>query len=177
MPAPESPWIIRSGVVGALVLGQPIPASLHGELERAYVAEMIADGVAIDGFRFEQPPVLAVVDGGPFAALDSAGEPAPPVDRLRATAAAAARAGAKVTRLFVDGAGPVTAAGVGVGSDLADLRAAYPDLRTYPQPSTRRDDCCAARTKTLPDVGFVFANCDAANAGEKVTRVDLWAPE
>ena len=102
-------------MVGALVLGQPIPASLHGELERAYVAEMIADGVAIDGFRFEQPPVLAVVDGGPFAALDSAGEPAAPVDRLRARAAAAARAGAKVTRLFVDGAGPVTAAGVGVG--------------------------------------------------------------
>jgi hypothetical protein len=170
-------WTIKSGAVGAIALGRPIPASLHDQLERTYVGEMIADGVPIDGFRLDDPPVLVVIEGGPFEALTNEGNPVPPADQLRAKAATAARGGAPVARLFVHGPGPATAAGLGVGSDLAALRAAYPDIRTHVQPPTRRDDRCAARTGSLPNVGFVFASCEAAEAGAKVVRVDLWPPE
>ncbi|MCW5802126.1 MAG: hypothetical protein KIT31_07045 [Deltaproteobacteria bacterium] len=174
---PTSTWTIKSGAVGPLVLGEGVPASMHDHLERTYVGKMIADGVAIDGFELAEPAILVAFADGPFAKHDLDGTPVPPLDKLRAEAAAAVRAKHPVTRLFVRGAGPRTERGVGVGSDLAALRAAYRDLRVNAQPATMGEDRCAAHTKELPDVGFIFASCDAADAGGKVLRVDLWMPE
>ncbi len=82
--------------------------------------------------------------------------------------------------VMIDGPGAVTAAGHGVGASLAALKASYPDLRTYPRPPTderTRPDGCLARAKSMPGVGFVFTTCRAADAGELVSRVDLWIPE
>lgn len=180
-PMPDT-WIITTGAVGPIALGQPLPAALlTDDLARRYVAAYIADGVAMEGFRFDVPPLTAMIEGGPFTALDRVGvDGPPPVDQLRVRGAAAGKAGAKVTMILVHGAGPVTAAGVGVGADLPALRAAYADLRLYPRPPTREDegdDLCVARAKSLPGVGFVFTTCNHANAGERVKRVDLWTPE
>lgn len=175
-------WVIASGRVGALVLGQPLPPELAtDELGARYVAAYIADGVPFDGFRFDDPPLTAAIADGPFAAQDRDGPGGPPVtEPLRAKAAVIARAGAKVTMVMIHGPGPATAAGVGVGADLAALTAAYPDLRLWPRPPTReRDglDTCVGKTAALPGVGFVFTTCNAAKAGKPVTRVDLWMPD
>lgn len=175
-------WTIAAGQVGPIALGKPLPAELIDDaLADRYVARYIADAQPVDGFRFDAPGLTAFVEGGPFAKLSKRGfEGPPPTAELRVPGATAARAGAKVTMVMIDGPGAVTAAGLGVGATLVALKAAYPDLRTYPRPPTEertRPDGCVARAKSMPGVGFVFSTCRAADAGELVGRVDLWIPE
>lgn len=85
---------------------------------------------------------------------------------------------AKVRTIMVRGAGPATVPGVGVGSTLAELHAAYADLRWRPTPETLGNDVCVSYTASLPGVWFVFETCDKATHGARVTRVDISrAPE
>lgn len=180
-PGAAVPWLIDAdgaGGVGALRLGQPLPASVvelgDRELAQRYVAGYLGDGVAYEGFRLEHPPVTVVLARGPFAELDRKGhDGAPPLELLRPRALAAVREGATIAAILVHGRGLATAEGFGVGSTLRELEAAYADLRLQRVPPTFGDDRAVATTARLPGVAFCFADFDAAQVGGEVTRVDL----
>jgi hypothetical protein len=82
--------------------------------------------------------------------------------------------GEQILRMHLWGTQPRTAAGIGVGSTLAELRAAYPDATTRSIPPTLGEDLCNASTSALPDVYFHFRDCSAAEAGEAIIRIDMW---
>lgn len=174
---PKIEWRIAQGMVGPVELGKKLPdVVLARELEKLYVARYIADAQPIDAFQLDEPPLLIVLDGGPYAAAAQVGDPSAmsPTDKYRGEAARSARAGAPVKAVLVMGPGPTTEAGVGVGSTLEELKRALPDIKLAPIPETLGKDLCVGRAKSLPGVGFVFATCGKANKGEAVLRVDLW---
>ena len=173
-------WRIESGRVGAVELGKRLPESLiAGDLAARYLARYIADGQPADTFVYDAPPALIILDSGPFRArVSRTGDSAkPPTEALRGEAAASARNGAKVQTVMIRGAGPATAAGIGVGSTLAALQAAYSDLQLMPTPETLGDDQCQARTKSLPGVQFVFSTCSKAKSGAPIIRIDVSHPD
>ncbi len=170
-------WRIESGRVGPIALGAALPAALlKRDLGERYVARYIADAQPVDGFQFVDPPVLVLVDGGPFAAHAYQSEEASesPTDALREQGAEAARQGARVSWIMVTGPGPATADGLGVGSTFDAIEAADPDARLSPRPPTLGNDTCMAKMKALPGVGFVFASCKKARAGDPAVRIELW---
>jgi hypothetical protein len=174
---PKIEWRIEQGKVGPIELGKPIPAVLlTPDLETHYLARYIADAVPMDAFRFDDPPLTIVLASGPFAESSAQGDlvAQPPTDQLRGKAAEVARGGVAVKAIMVHGAGPTTTTGLGVGSALDAIKAAYPDLKLSGRPETLGKDMCVATSKSLPGVAFVFASCGKANKGEPVTRVDLW---
>ncbi|MCS6911722.1 MAG: hypothetical protein RMK29_16025 [Myxococcales bacterium] len=176
MTAAANQWVIGSEGVGPIRLGGAVPqALLTADLDQHYVARYIADGQPFEGYRFEDPPLTVAIAGGPFARF-SEKEAVDKVDpsRFRAAAGKQTRAGAKVQMIIVHGAGPATAAGIGVGSDLAALRTAYPDIKLHSVPETFGNDEAVARSPTLKNVHFVFRSRKAAEAGDKILRIDLW---
>jgi hypothetical protein len=177
---PKIDWRIAVGRVGPIELGKPMPGVLLDapDLDGHYVARFIADAQPLDGFRYDDPPLTVVLAAGPFAELDAKGHHGePPVDRLRAKAAAAARGGVAVKSVMIHGPGPATADGLGVGSTLAEVKAVYTDVRLMPLPETLGDDVCIAYSKSNQGISFVFGNCNKANAGDPVKRVDVWIPD
>ncbi len=171
--APEG--IHRDGV-GRVVLGRPLPKDLvPRDPEAAYVAGYHGDAQPHEGFRLEVPPVTVFLDRGPFQRASTKGIVDPSEAKpLAGKAARATRNGAKVRMILVESPDLKTPAGVGVGSDLKALRAAYPDLRVGPVPPTFGGDECVATTPALPAVHFHFRNCKAAEEGEGVVRVLLF---
>jgi hypothetical protein len=167
------PWEIRDGAVGPFTLGAALPAELLDGAEQAYFARYIADGVPQEGFTLDGVDVA--IAGGPFAAWDKRADSGdPPLDELRGPAVDKARRGARIVAVLVQGDGPRTAAGAGVGSTLAELEAAHGAAKLRPLPPTLGGDRCSVRLDALPGAGFVFGSCDAAREGAQVLRVDLW---
>ena len=168
-------WVVDSGGVGPVRLGRALPRTLLPvDVGSRYFARYIADVQPAEGFEFDTPPVRVFLARGPFArkACSRTVEAAP--DAFRDAAVRAARRGAKVDLVMVVGPGPATAEGIGVGSRLAALLGAYPDLELNPVPPTLGHDECMAMTRRVPGVYFAFESCEAARAGAPVVRVDVW---
>lgn len=173
VPVDET-WTIESGRVGRIVLGSALPDVLPADAEDRYFARYINDGQPHEGFRLDVPGLDVAMVGGPFAVyLDSHGYGEPPLDRLKTKAVRAARSGQLVSTVHVRDAAVRTAAGTGVGSTLAELRAAHGEMKVRPVPPSLGDDACVADSPALPGVWFVFLTCDGAEAGHTVSRVDL----
>jgi hypothetical protein len=173
--APEKiDWTVAQGKVGPIELGKPLPAVVLGrDLGPTYVARYVADGQAVDAFQLDDPPLLIILDKGPYS--DAGGQDPTamsPTDKYRAQAVEAAKRVA-VRAVLVTGPGPQVA-GVGVGSTLDELKRAFPDLELAPVPETLGKDRCVGRARSLPGVRFVFSSCGKADPGETVLRVDLW---
>lgn len=170
-------WRVAGGRVGAIEIGRPLPSALLDDtLASHYRARYVADVQPVDAFEYPVPPMLLILASGPFrdrgsrdgATLASA------TSELRDTAAAAARRGATVEMVIVRGPGPTTAAGIGVGSTVAELEASYPDVKLRPVPETFSDDGCLATTASLPGVRFVFGTCsDDAKHRIRVKHIDV----
>lgn len=172
-------WRIEAGRLGPVEVGSSLPAELlDGDLAMHYLARYIADAQPVDAFAYESPPLLIILASGPFRTqVEKTGKVSKPdSDALRAKAADDARRGAKVKTIMVRGEGPVTDAGVGVGSKLVELKTAYADLQLSALPETLGNDTCRAHSKTLPGVQFMFATCSQAKDGASVVRVDIVNP-
>jgi hypothetical protein len=67
-----------------------------------------------------------------------------------------------------------TETGAGVGTGLASLKVACPDLRVHPVPPTFGGDECVATPAAMPAVHFHFRTCKAADEGEGVVSILLF---
>lgn len=168
-PAPSSPSVapgpvIESGGVGEIRIGKPIPAqhlSDAADARRRYEIRWVADAQPFEAFRIDDPPVIACIDGGPFErwAKDNVGplEPA----RFADGAITFAKAGAAVTWIVIERAGPKTATGIGVGSSWRDVEAAHPGTTIVRDPEWFEPRItCRARLREIPGVEVLLSRCD-----------------
>lgn len=168
-------WKISKNSVGPIKLGKMIPTKLlTREMEEQYVAGYYADGQPYEGFRFRDLGITVLLDRGPFLRQSRTSVADPAKKGLAAKALMTAKKGAKVKMIIVESKNVTTDAGVGVGSNLAALKSAYPDLKINPVPSSFGNDECAASSKSLPNVYFYFSTCKAADEGQTVTRIILF---
>jgi hypothetical protein len=165
----DQPLLIADGRIGKLELGKPIPVALLGaHPERLYATSFYADAQPLEGFALVDPPLLAVVAGGPFARWGAAnpGEQAPA--RVRKQAAALARAGKlRISMLVVTSPKLRTATGIGVGSRWDELRKAHPAASLRLLPALWEEPTCVAQQKTI---WFFFRGCRTAQG--KVALAD-----
>ena len=144
MTSSSSACVNGSEGVGAIAVGRPLPKELlTQELSGRYLARYIGDAQPFEGFRFDTPPLVAVLDGGPFSQhVEKEGVVEPDANPHRAAAAKAAQEGAKVRAILVHGPGPATAAGVAVGTSAEALRTAYADLAVHAVPPNAGGSFC-----------------------------------
>src|SRR5688500_17056594 len=130
---PETTWTITQHGVGNLKLGGALVEPTGG-FEDRYHASFYRDKQPLEGFQFDNPPVLAIVEDGPFRTWGTqhVGRSAPEAIETRAIALARAKR-FKVAMLVITDPRPETDAGVSVGDVYASFARAYPRA---PSPDT-----------------------------------------
>lgn len=168
----EKQWQITKDGVGNIKINKSLPSEvLTEELLQRYRAGYYADGIAYDGFRLENPPILVLLDSGPFIEKAKKGNPDPNDKSLVTKALSFARKKAKVKMIVIEDQEVRTDKGIGINSTLSDLKTAYDDTVLHPVPPTFGDDECVAMTKKLPNVHFYFPNCKSAEGGCQIRRI------
>lgn len=158
---PNASWRITPKAIANIRLGSKLTAAqLAGpELESRYAASYYSDAQPLEGFVLYDPPVLALVQGGPFApwGRKNPGEPVPA--ELKANALLLARAGKlTVHMLVVTDPRPKTSAGISVGADYPSFAKAYRKARPSPFPALWEEPSCVAKHDGL---WFFFDRCDS----------------
>jgi len=153
-------WTLTSRGVDDLEVGSPLPAkrAQNAALATQYTTAYYGDGQPLEGFTFEDPPVFAVVSGGPFRAFANEHPGQPPSAKVKSRALDAARASKLSTQMLVVTDPQLkTTLGIGVGEDAAAFSRAYPQAALTPIPALWEEPSCVAQSDTL---WFFFDRCD-----------------
>jgi hypothetical protein len=155
-PPPSAEAAVLDGTgLGRVKLGAPLPPDLA--VAARYHTSYYADAQPLEGFVLGSPGVLAIVDGGAFPAYGNAHPGATAPDDLRArTLAAGAASKLSVRMIVVTDPSVATANGLRVGTDLAGVRAAFPDARLQRVPPLWEDPTCLIEAAGL---AFFFDRC------------------
>lgn len=167
----EANWPITATSVGNLHLRSKLARTAvpEGELPARYEATFYGDGQPLEGFVLDNPPVLAVVTGGPFAKWGRKNPGEPASDAIKAKAVALAKGGKlPIEMLVVSDARAKTAAGIGVGQDYAAFAKAYPQAKAPDRmPGLWEEPSCVAQQD---GVWFFFDECDKLGSAH-ITRI------
>ena len=161
-------WTITPDGIGDLRLGSRM-AEPEGGFEDTYRTSFYGDSQPLEGFRFSDPPALAVFTGGPFSTWAERNGAKEPPEAIQTRAVAFARANRfKVHMLVTTDPRPQTAAGISVGDDYAAFARAYPRA---PSPEAFRGlweqpSCMVSRDT----IWFFFDRCDNADEA-KIIRI------
>jgi hypothetical protein len=163
-------WTITQDGIGDLKLGGNLTQP-EGGLDDRYRASYYREQEPLEGFELDNPPVLAVLEDGPFRtwAKMHAGHEAPEAIRTRAVALARAKR-FTIGMLVITDRRPKTAAGISVGDDYARFARAYPRA---PAPDTFvglwEQPSCMVNSGTI---WFFFDRCDDADQA-KIIRIAI----
>ncbi|MBI4951104.1 MAG: hypothetical protein HY908_03660 [Myxococcales bacterium] len=163
LPACTAPgcWVIDDGGVGKLRLGAPLGlAELGPEPEKGFFARTIADAQPGEGFRLEAPSLAVAVRPRMGTAAGALG--------------LARQARLLVAAVYVEGPGPQTARGAGVGATLSDLARLHGAPKPHDVPPTWGRDECAVAVPDLAHVWFYFESCERARTGAPSVRVGVY---
>jgi hypothetical protein len=158
---------IEPGGVGEIRIGSPIPArhlANAADARRRYEIRWVADAQPFEAFRIDDPPVIAVIDDGPFEtwAKDNVGPLEP--GRFADEAIAFAKAGAPVAWIVIEQKGPVTSTGIGVGSSWDDVLAGHPSAKVLRDPEWfSSKPTCRVQLPELAGVTVLLARCAGEN--------------
>ena len=160
--------MITADGIGELRLGASLTEPETG-FETAYRTSFYGNKQPLEGFVFNDPPVLAVFTGGPFSTWGERNFGYEPPEALQTRAIAFARANRfKVHMLVTTDPRPKTEAGISVGDDYAKFARAYPRapapdafVGLWEQPS------CMVNRDTI---WFFFDRCDDADKA-KIIRI------
>jgi hypothetical protein len=158
---------IEPAGVGDIRIGSPIPArhlADEADARRRYEIRWVADAQPFEAFRIDDPPVIAVIDDGPFEtwAKDNVGPLEP--GRFADEAIAFAKAGAPVAWIVIEQKGPVTSTGIGVGSSWDDVLAGHPSAKVLRDPEWfSSKPTCRVQLPELAGVTVLLARCAGEN--------------
>jgi hypothetical protein len=163
-------WTITPDGIGKLKLGGEL-IEPQGGFEERYRTSFYRERQPLEGFEFDDPPVLALLDDGPFRSWGAKHVGHEPPEAIRTRAVALARANRfKVAMLVITDERPATTAGVSVGDDYATFAKAYPRA---PAPDTfvglwEQPSCMVNRDT----IWFFFDRCDDADQA-KIIRIAI----
>jgi hypothetical protein len=165
-------WTITPDGIGSLRLGEKLVEPKEG-FENTYRTSFYGDAQPLEGFMFDQPPVLAVFTGGPFSVWGARHVGKAPPEPIQTRAIALASADRfEIEMLVITDKRPKTAAGISVGDNYAEFARAYPRAPA-PEAFTglwEQPSCMVSRET----IWFFFDRCDNADEA-KIIRIAVRA--